>query len=124
MWTELDGASIRNLAMLAGGWTLIAAGLLSLPLPAPCSTPALALGGMVLSQRSTTFRRGMARIRSRVPALSANITQRSRKWPRSMRYVVLRTDPRRISGLGFPAALNGRHANRHATAFAGTTAPA
>ncbi|HLG88239.1 MAG TPA: hypothetical protein VKZ79_13700 [Alphaproteobacteria bacterium] len=97
MWTELDGASIRNLAVLAGGWTLIAAGLLSLPLPAPCSAPVLALGGVVLSQRSMTFRRGVARVRSRAPRLSASLTRRCRKWPRPMRYVVLRTDPRRIS---------------------------
>ena len=98
MWTDFDGASVRNLAVLTGGWALIAAGVLSLPLPAPVSTPALAVGGVVLSRRSMTFRRGVARLRSRFPALSASLTRRSRRWPRPMRYVVLRTDPSRISG--------------------------
>lgn len=96
MWMELDGASIRNLATLASGWTLVAAGVLSLPLPVP-STPALAMGGVLLSRRSMTFRRGVARLRSRVPGISARLTRRSRPWPRALRYVVLRTDPRRLN---------------------------
>ena len=84
-------------AMLASGWLLIAAGLLALPLPGPFTTPALTMGGLVLARRSTTFRHGVARLRGRFPENSRRLTERSRAWPRMARYIVLRTDPRRMA---------------------------
>jgi len=82
--------------MLTGGWALIAAGVLAFPLPGPFSTPAITLGGLVLARRSRTFRHGVAQLRSKFPESSKALTKRSSGWPRPMRYVVLRTDPRRV----------------------------
>ena len=80
---------------VTGGWALIALGILALPLPGPFTIPPMALGGVVLIRHSRTFRVGVGWVRSRFPEKSAEITRRSRTWPRALRYIVLRTDPRR-----------------------------
>jgi hypothetical protein len=90
-------ASFHNAALLTGGWVLVVAGILALPLPGPFTTPAVALGGVVLTRHSAGFRHGVARLRSRFPRGSDAISRRSRGWPRALRYLVLRTDPRRVS---------------------------
>jgi hypothetical protein len=38
----------------------------------------------------------VAAIRSRFPETSLGLTRRSRTWLRPLRYIVLRTDPRRV----------------------------
>jgi hypothetical protein len=93
---DFHSASMQNTAMLTGGWALIAAGVLAFPLPGPFSSPAITLGGLILARRSPAFRHGVAQLRARFPESSNALTQRSRGWPRSMRYLVLRTDPRRV----------------------------
>jgi len=80
---------------VTGGWALIALGILALPLPGPFTIPPIALGGVVLIRHSRSFRVGVSWVRARFPESSAEITRRSRQWPRALRYVVLRTDPRR-----------------------------
>jgi uncharacterized membrane protein YbaN (DUF454 family) len=89
-------AAIGNAAILTGGWTLIAMGVLALPLPGPFTTPALTSGSLVLARRSPTFRQTVAALRRPFPQTSAALTRRSRRWPRAVRYVVLRTDPGRV----------------------------
>ena len=93
---DFDSVSMHHAAMLTGGWALIAAGLLTLPLPGPFSTPAFALGGLMLTRRSRSFRRVVAGVRSIFPSRSVALTECSRHWPRPIRYIVLRTDPRRM----------------------------
>ena len=90
------GGPIQNAAIVTGGWALIAAGVLTLPVPGTFSTPVIALGGIVLVRRSPGFRHGVARLRTRFPETSTAVTRSSRHWPRSIRYLVLRTDPLRV----------------------------
>jgi hypothetical protein len=59
----------------------------------------VALGGVMLTRHSPAFRHGVARLRARFPLGSAAISRRSRRWPRAVRYLVLRTDPRRVAPL-------------------------
>ena len=88
-------ASMQNTAVLAGGWALIVGGIIAAPIPGPFSIPAVALGGLVLARRSPRFRRNVATVRAWFPGLSQRLTRKSASWPRTLRYVVLRTDPRR-----------------------------
>ena len=99
---NFDGGSMGAMAevvLLAAGWLLFAFGVIAIPLPVPFETPALTLGGLILARRSPTFRRGVARVRAHFPATSQAVSRRSRRWPRALRYVVLRTDPRRVAPL-------------------------
>jgi hypothetical protein len=89
-------ASMHHTAALTGGWALTAAGVLALPLPGPFTTPAFLFGGLVLVRRSRMVRHGVAALRARFIERSDRLTLRSRYWPRAARYVVLRTDPRRV----------------------------
>ena len=89
---------VSNAIALTGAWVLVAAGILAIPLPGPFTTPALAVGGLVLVRRSRGFRRAIAVLRIQFPEHSARLTVRSRSWPRVLRYLVLRTDPRRVIG--------------------------
>ena len=95
-FTDFDLAAFQSAAIMAGGWVLILTGLLTLPTPAPVSTPAIAFGGMLLTRHSRRFRLGVAALRRRWPTGSGLLTRLSARWPRALRYVVLRTDPRRI----------------------------
>ena len=88
--------AIQNTAILTGGWALLLTGILTIPLPGPFSAPIIALGGVALARRSATFRLGVARIRARFPRGSRALSARARGWPRALRYLVLRTDPRRV----------------------------
>ena len=56
------------------------------------------MGGLMLVGRSPTFRRWAASLRSWFPESSAKLTIKSRGWPRALRYLILRTDPRRVLG--------------------------
>lgn len=89
-------AHIRNAAALASGWALVALGVAALPIPGPFTMPTIALGGMLLVRRSRSFRCGAARIRIWFPESSQALSRKSHKWPRAIRYVVLRTDPSRF----------------------------
>ena len=91
-----QSASMHTAAMLTSGWALIAAGVIVFPLPGPFSSPAFTLGGLILAQHSPAFRHGIARLRARFPESSSALTKRSQGWPRPMRYLVLRTDPKRV----------------------------
>ncbi len=93
---DFGATSLQSTVLLAGAWALILAGILTLPVPAPTSTPAITLGGLLLARRSRRFRTGVAALRRRWPDSSRGLTRRSAGWPRPLRYVVLRTDPRRV----------------------------
>ena len=95
------GLGMHHAVMVAGGWLLFAIGMVGAPLPFHPGLPLLALGGIMLVGRSPTFRRWTATLRSWFPENSAKLTLRSRGWPRPLRYLILRTDPRRV--LGRPA---------------------
>jgi len=92
------GLGMHHALMLAGGWLLFAIGLVGAPLPLHPGLPLLALGGIILAGRSPRFRRLAAGLRARFPASSERLTRMSRNWPRALRYLVLRTDPRRVLG--------------------------
>jgi len=90
------GSALHQAAMLASGWTLFGLGVVGAPLPLHPGIPLMALGGIMLAGRSRSFRRLVARARRRVPGYSQALTSRSRRWPRAIRYLVIRTDPRRV----------------------------
>lgn len=90
-----DWPAMHSTALLTGGWILVVAGIVSLPLPAP-SSPAITLGGLLLARHSRFFRCMVAAMRSRFPETSLSLTNRSRTWLRPLRYIILRTDPRRV----------------------------
>ena len=95
---------IHHAVMLAGGWVLFAIGIVGAPLPLHPGLPFLALGGIILAGRSPRFRRSVARLRAWFPSKSERLTRMSRNWPRPFRYLVLRTDPRRVLGRAFVLA--------------------
>jgi hypothetical protein len=95
---NFDLTAAHSVALLTGGWVLVAAGILTLPLPAPVSMPAITLGGLLLTRHSRLFRHGVAALRRRFPESSAALTRRGRRLPRPLRYIALRTDPRRVGG--------------------------
>jgi len=90
------GLGLHHAVMLAGGWLLFGVGLVGAPLPLHPGLPFLALGGIILAGRSRSFRRTAATLRAWFPKGSDQLTRRSRAWPRPLRYLVLRTDPRRV----------------------------
>ena len=90
------GLGVHHAVMLAGGWVLFAIGVLGAPLPLHPGLPLLALGGIMLVGRSPAFRRLAATLRSWFPRGSDKLTKLSRGWPRPVRYLILRTDPRRV----------------------------
>jgi len=92
------GLGMHHAVMLAGGWVLFAIGVIGAPLPLHPGLPLLALGGLMLVGRSPTFRRWAATLRAWFPQSSAKLTLKSRGWPRALRYLILRTDPRRVLG--------------------------
>jgi hypothetical protein len=92
------GLATHHAIMVAGGWVLFAIGVLGAPLPLHPGFPFLALGGIILVGRSRRFRRWAATLRAWFPKSSNRLTARCRNWPRALRYLVLRTDPRRVLG--------------------------
>lgn len=90
------GLALHHAVILAGGWALFAIGVIGAPLPFHPGVPFMALGGFLLVRRSRSFRRMMAVVRARFPRNSDRLTRRSRHWPRALRYLILRTDPRRV----------------------------
>ena len=95
------GLISHHAMMVAGGWALFGVGLIGAPLPLHPGLPFLALGGMMLAGRSRSFRRMAASLRALMPQSSEKLTARSRNWPRCLRYLILRTDPRRVLGRPF-----------------------
>jgi hypothetical protein len=92
---------MHHAVMLAGGWVLFAIGMIGAPLPFHPGLPLLALGGLMLVGRSPRFRRWAARLRACIPEGSAKLTEKSRRLPRPLRYLILRTDPRRVLGRNY-----------------------
>src|SRR5690242_1435832 len=92
------GSALHHAVMLSGGWALFGLGVIGAPLPLHPGVPLLALGGLMLVGRSRSFRRLVAHLRRQVPGYSAVLTVRSRTWPRALRYLIVRTDPRRVLG--------------------------
>jgi len=90
------GPHFWSAMITAGGWALFVAGIIIAPLPGPFGAPIMAAGGLVLVRRSRAFRRSVAAIRARFPEASARLAQKSRNWPRALRYLVVRTDPSRV----------------------------
>ncbi len=94
--TDFDFAAFQSNALLAGAWALILAGILTLPIPAPTSTPAITVGSLLLARHSRRFRVAVAALRRCWPYGSDILASRSAGWPRGLRYVVLCTDPQRV----------------------------
>jgi len=80
----------------AAGWFLLVAGIVIAPLPGPMGAPLMAAGGLVLVRRSRRFRRMVAGVRGRFPTASGKLDHASRKWPRALRYLVVKTHPSRV----------------------------
>jgi len=99
------GSAVAQVVALAGGWALFAVGTVGASLPGHLGLPIMVAGGIVLARRSRSFRRMMAGIRARFPVGSERLTARCRRWPRALRYLILRTDPRRVLSVGRCSAL-------------------
>lgn len=60
---------VRQTALIAMGWTIIAVGVLIAPLPGPLGLPVVLMGAAILLRNSVDARRGFVRLKRRYPAL-------------------------------------------------------
>lgn len=99
---------IRHYALLAGGWSALATGLLILPipvpLPVPVAMPLMLVGTAILSTHSRNFRHGLLFARHRYGWLSRSVETVETRAPERVRKIIRRTRPDLIE----------RHARRRA----------
>ena len=60
-------ARMRQLALIGMGWTIVAAGILMVPLPGPFGLPIALVGVVILLRNSADARRLFVRMRRRKP---------------------------------------------------------
>ncbi|HEY0832599.1 MAG TPA: hypothetical protein VGE72_01715 [Azospirillum sp.] len=65
----LSFGRVRQLVLIAMGWTIIGLGLLLAPLPGPGGLPVLLVGGVILLRNSPNARRLFVRMKRRHPRL-------------------------------------------------------
>ena len=100
---------IRHVFLLTSGWSVLAAGLIVLPIPVPMPIPVafllLFLGTAILSGHSRRFRHLVQHARYRSPWLSTSFESVGRLAPEGVKRMVHRTRP----------ALVERYARLHGT---------
>lgn len=65
--TTLSFGRVRQLVLIAMGWTIIGLGLLLTPLPGPGGLPVALVGGVILLRNSPHARRLFVRMKRRHP---------------------------------------------------------
>lgn len=66
-WILPPGSTLRRRVLVAGGWTMVALGVLISPVPGPGGIPLILLGGAVLLRNSPSTRRSFVRLKRRRP---------------------------------------------------------
>ncbi|MFZ4761953.1 MAG: hypothetical protein ACOYK8_03975 [Alphaproteobacteria bacterium] len=90
-------AWVKDHILLMLGWFLIIFGIAFGALPGPGGIPIILAGAFLLVRRSVFFRRSVAYIRRRFPNFSEKMMLNKNKMPRWVRYILIRTDPKRHS---------------------------
>lgn len=73
---SLSIARVRQLALIAMGWTIVVIGVLIAPLPGPFGLPIVIVGGVILLRNSLDARKLFARAKRRAhPRLRPMVTR-------------------------------------------------
>jgi hypothetical protein len=83
--STLSIGRIRQLALIGMGWTIVALGILIVPLPGPFGLPVALVGVVILLRNSSDARRLFVRMRRRKPgwfaAFDSYVRRRKRRPP-------------------------------------------
>lgn len=82
--TTLSFGRVRQLVLIAMGWTIIGLGLLLAPLPGPGGLPVALVGGIILMRNSRNARRLFVRMKRRHPRAFCHV-ERVRGYLRERR---------------------------------------
>ncbi len=82
---SLSIARVRQLVLIAMGWTIVVVGLLIAPLPGPFGLPVMIVGGIILLRNSADARKLFARAKRRAHPRLRPMVARFDHWRMSRR---------------------------------------